>query len=199
MSKKNIYLIRHGEIETNGQKRYIGVIDLPLNINGIAQAMELKTFFQDVSLGKIYCSDLQRAVQTAEIIAERKFTQIEKCSELREINMGNWEGKSFRQIKEKFPKEYYARLDEIENFKPNGGESFKECQLRAMNIFSRIAKADSENIIIIAHAGINRSIIASLLGVPLKNIFKFQQNYGCINKIIFDGTNYKLSYINYSI
>jgi len=196
MSKKNIYLIRHGEIETYGEKRYIGVIDLPLNINGIAQANKLKIFFQDISLDKIYSSDLQRSVQTAEIIANKRFTQIEKLSELREINMGNWEGKSFREIKEKFPKEFISHLDEIENFKPNGGESFKECQLRAMNIFSKIAKADSENIVIVAHAGINRSIIAYLLGVPLKNIFKFQQNYGCINKIIFDGVNYKLSYIN---
>ena len=199
MSKKNIYLLRHGEIETNGERRYIGIIDLPLNINGFAQANKLKIFFQDVSLDKIYCSNLKRCVQTAEIIAKKRFTQIEMLSELREINMGEWEGKSFREIKEKFPKEFISRLDEIENFKPNGGESFKECQLRAMNIFDIIVKADSENIVIVAHAGINRSIIASLLGVPLKNIFKFEQQYGCINKIIFDGINYKLSYINYFI
>lgn len=199
MSKKNIYLIRHGEIETNGENRYIGVIDLPLNINGIAEAKKLKVFFQDVSLDKIYCSDLQRSVQTAEIIAEKKITQIEKLSELREINMGNWEGKTFREIKEKFPKEFNARLDEIENFKPNGGESFKECQLRAISIFNKIAETNNKNVVIVAHAGINRSILAYLLGMPLKNIFKFQQNYGCINKIVFDGVNYKLSYINYFV
>jgi alpha-ribazole phosphatase len=197
MKSKNIYLIRHGEIGIAGEKRYIGVLDLPLNTNGILQAKKLKVFFNDVKLDKMFCSNLQRSVQTAQIILEEKSIQIEKIVKLREINMGNWEGKLFKEIKEKFPSEFKSRLDEIEDFKPSGGESFKDCQIRAINIFSSIAKGEGQNIAIVAHAGINRGIIAYLLGVPLKNIFKFGQHYGCINKIIFDGDNFKLSYMNY--
>lgn len=199
MKSKNIYLIRHGEIGISGEKRYIGVLDLPLNINGNLQAQKLNVFFENIDLDKIYCSDLQRSLQTAEIIAGKKVVKIEKFKELREINMGNWEGKLFKEINVKYPIEFRTRLDEIENFKPVGGESFKECQLRAISIFSTLAKEDGENIAIVAHAGINRSIIAYILGVPLKNIFKFEQHYGCINKIIFDGVNFKLSYLNYFI
>ena len=140
MKSKNIFLIRHGEIGVSGQKRYIGVTDLPLNISGVLQANKLKIFFEGVSLDQIFCSDLQRSVQTAQIIATNKNIEIKKLEELREINMGNWEGKSFKEIKEKFPSEFITRLDKIENFKTYGGESFRQCQLRAINIFSEIAK-----------------------------------------------------------
>lgn len=199
MNSKNIYLIRHGEIGIPGVKRYIGVLDLPLNLSGNLQAHKLNEFFKNINIDKIYCSDLQRSFQTAQIIAQKKVVKIEKLVLLREINMGNWEGKSFKEIKKKFPTEFRTRLNEIENFKPAGGESFKECQIRAISIFSTLAKEDFKNIAIVAHAGFNRSIIAYILGTPLKNIFKFEQHYGCINKIIFDGVNFKLSYLNYFI
>jgi len=195
--KKNIYLIRHGEIESTGEKSYIGIKDVKLSINGITQAEKLRDFFSRVPIDKIYCSDLIRSVETAKIINKNGNIQIFKENDLSEINMGSWEGKSFKEIKTKFPDEFVRRIKEIETFKPDGGESFKECRERAVNAFTKISGESFENIIILAHAGVNKMIISYILGIPINNIFKFRQDYSCINKISIDESSYKIDYINY--
>ncbi|MDV3429069.1 MAG: alpha-ribazole phosphatase [Bacillota bacterium] len=195
--KKTIYLLRHGEIESEGSKRYIGIKDVRLSMNGIYQAEMLQHFFSSISIDKIYCSSLIRTVETAKIINEHRNVQIVKDEGLREINMGIWEGKTFDEIKAKFPDEFERRIKEIDTFKPAGGESFKECRERAVSVFKRISGESFENIIITAHAGVNRSIISDILGVPVDNIFKFKQDYGCINKITIDKSGEKIDYINY--
>ncbi len=197
MKKKNIYLIRHGEIYTAKEKTYIGILDIPLNREGILQAKKLKDFFSHINIDKIYSSDLIRSVQTANIIMEDRSMKLIELSELREINMGNWEGKTFKEIKEKYEDLFEFRMENIKDFKPQNGESFGECRKRAMDIFNKIAKSDGYNILIVAHAGVNRVIIASLLGIPIKDLFIFKQDYGCINKITYNNNKYTLEYINY--
>lgn len=200
MNRKTVYLIRHGDIDTLGEKRYIGILDIPLSAEGIAQAGKLKEYFRDMSIDKIYCSNLVRTVQTAQIITENKNIQISEHKELREINMGDWEGKAFSEIKKQYPEEFKNRAENIEEFRPRNGESFGQCRNRAMDIFNKIVREDEKNIIIIAHAGINRVILSSLLGIPMNNIFNFSQNYGCINKIsFFTETDYRVEYMNYTL
>lgn len=195
--KKTIYLLRHGEIESAGEKRFIGIKDVSLSMNGIYQAEMLQHFFNNIYIDKIYCSSLTRTIQTAKIINENRDIQLVKEDNLREINMGIWEGKTFEEIKTKFPHEFERRIKEIDTFKPAGGESFIECRERAVSVFKRISGESFESIIITAHAGINRSIISDILGIPINNIFKFKQDYGCINKITIDKSAEKIDYINY--
>jgi len=195
--KKTIYLIRHGEIESAGEKRYIGIKDVKLSAYGIYQAKKLQHFFSDIYIDKIYCSSLTRTIETAKIIKAYKNIQLVEEDNLREINMGSWEGKTFNEIKTKFPDEFERRIKEIDTFKPAGGESFKECRERAVSVFKRISQESFENIIVTSHAGINRSIISDILGMPVNNIFKLKQDYGCINKITIDKSAEKIDCINY--
>lgn len=196
MEKKVIYLIRHGEIYTSGEKTYIGISDIPLSIKGIDQAKKLRAYFSNIHIDKIYSSDLKRNIQTSDMIVENRNLQVIKLKELREINMGSWEGKTFTEIRAKYPEDFKNRIKNIEGFKPEEGESFTECKKRAVAIFNKITKMEGKNILIVAHAGINRVIIADILEIPLKNIFKLKQNYGCINKISFYRNEYKIEYIN---
>lgn len=197
MSKKTIYLIRHGEIESAGEKRYIGIKDVALSMNGIIQAGKLKDFLNDIDINRIYCSDLRRSIETSRIIAGNKNINIIKIKELREINMGSWEGKTFKEIKARFPVEFEKRINEIGTFKADGGESFLQCQKRVVKIFKRISHEAVDNIAIVAHAGVNRMIISYILHIPINDIFKFSQDYGCINKIVFNENNYRIEYMNY--
>lgn len=196
MSKKNIYLIRHGEIQCGREKMYIGVSDIQLSNVGIDQAYKLKHFFESINVNKLYCSDLKRTVETSRIISESTNLKVTALNELREINMGDWEGKTFKEIKLKFPDEFQRRIKEVGSFKPNGGESFYQVQKRAVGAFQKICKSDDENILVVAHAGVNRSIISWILQIPMENIFRFKQDYGCINKIVCNETGYNIEYIN---
>lgn len=200
MKCKTVYLLRHGQINTSGKKRYIGILDIPLSEEGIIQANKLKEYFSSICVDKIYSSSLIRSVQTAHIIGGAENMQVSVMDELKEINMGDWEGKSFDEIRNKYPEEFKNRMENIEAFRPENGESFGQCKKRAWDIFSKIISSDESNIIIVAHAGINRVILASLLGIPMNNIFKFKQDYGCINKIRFlNERDYSVEYINYTL
>ncbi|TGE34430.1 alpha-ribazole phosphatase [Desulfosporosinus sp. Sb-LF] len=196
MGKKLIYLARHGDIGLGRDKRYIGQSDLPLSALGVKQATLLKEIFSRMPLDNIYCSDLERAQQTAEIISSAHSIIPTARVELRELNMGDWEGKLFSEIRAKNPQEFEKRGKDIANYCSPEGESFSDCSKRVIPIFESLAQSNENTILIIGHAGINRVILCRVLGIPLENVFRFEQSYGCVNLISKDGLMYRLKYLN---
>jgi len=196
MDKKLIYLVRHGDIGLGRDKRYIGQSDLPLSTLGRKQATLLKEIFRRVPLDNIYCSDIGRVQQTADIIASAHQSVPIARVELRELYMGDWEGKPFSEIRAKYPKEFKERGEDIANYSPPEGESFSDCYRRVIPVFESLAKSDETTILIVGHAGVNRVILCHVLGIPLENVFRLEQNYGCVNLIYKEGFEYRLKYLN---
>ena len=98
--QRKIYLVRHGAVQREGNgKRFIGQLDLPLSCEGIQQIQRLKAELHDAQLSAVFCSDLKRSVETAAILTEMspELTPIQK-PELREINLGEWEGLTFDEV-----------------------------------------------------------------------------------------------------
>lgn len=159
----------------------------------------MKEILSKVSLDKIYCSDLGRARQTAEIIASAHSILPTVCPELRELNMGDWEGSFFSEIRIKYPKEFIERGANIAAFSPPRGESFLECYKRVIPFFDTLTQGDAAKILIVGHAGLNRVILCHVLGIPLDSVFRLEQNYGCLNLICQAGSKYRLKYLNYRL
>jgi len=199
MAKKLIYLVRHGDIGLGRDKRYIGRSDPTLSALGKKQATLLKEQFSRVPLDNIYCSDIGRAQQTAGIIASAHHIVPIAHVELQELNMGDWEGKTFSEIKAKYPKEFKARGEDIANYSPPLGESFFDCYKRVIPVFESLAKSDETTILIVGHAGVNRVILCRVLGISLENVFRLEQSYGCINLICKEGSEYRLKYLNHTV
>lgn len=183
---RKIYLIRHGKIDFGGERHYIGTTDLSLSNDGIEQAKKLKRYFSVIDIEKAYISPLKRCVETSKIILEGRNIDRIFIDGLKEIHLGEWENKSFDHIKSRFPEEYKKRGNHIDTFAPTGGESFYQLQKRVMPIFEEIIKTTYGNILIIAHAGVNRVILSELFKIPLKEIMKIYQPYGCVNKLFLD-------------
>lgn len=198
MDKKLLYLVRHGDIGLGRDKRYIGQSDLPLSALGKKQAIQLKEMFTRVPLDNIYCSDLERSQQTAEIIASNHKIIPSVHVELRELNMGDWEGKLFSEIKTKFPKEFKERGKSIAMSRSPKGESFFDCSKRVIPLFESLAQSKESTVLIIGHAGINRIILCRVLGIPLEYVFRIDQSYGCLNLISKEGSEYRLKYLNHN-
>jgi probable phosphoglycerate mutase len=176
---EEIYLVRHGHIDTGGIKRYIGLTDLPLDELGIKQAQQLSEFFKAFPVKHIFTSPLGRCVQTTQIISKNY-----KCVEgLREINMGKWENVPMIEIRTCYPDAFKERGYDIEHFTPPKGESFKELSKRVMKAFNDIICNYDGKVLIVAHAGVNRVILRELLGVDFQDIFNISQPYGCVNRI----------------
>lgn len=199
MDRKLIYLIRHGDIGLGSDKRYIGQTDLPLSVLGGKQATLLKELFSHVPLEKIVCSDLVRAQQTADIIASAHLIVPRAHVELGELNMGEWEGKTFSEIRTKYPEEFKERGEDLENYTPPLGESFSDCSKRVIPVFESLAQSDASTLLIVGHASVNRIILCHVLGIPIVNVFRLEQSYGCCNLICNKGSHYRLNYLNNTV
>ena len=205
-----LYLVRHGSIETGDTKRYHGSMDVPLLEEGVEQMKEAcglitrylaalasakqQTYLKDIhdpkesspELTAIYCSDLQRAIRSAEIVAEPHRLDPIQVPALRERNFGVWEGMTFAEIKEKYPLEFDAWAGNPVKYSPIGGESTLDVGLRVTRAAENIvASHPGENIAIIAHGGVNRIILCEIMGIPFENIFRIEQDYAAVNIIEF--------------
>ncbi|WP_052329707.1 histidine phosphatase family protein [Thermicanus aegyptius] len=90
--------VRHGRTAANVMKRYIGHLDEPLDEVGVDQADRLAEAFRDFPITRIYSSDLRRAQATASAIAQVHQQNPILTPALRELNFGDWEGKSYEEI-----------------------------------------------------------------------------------------------------
>ncbi|HOR86556.1 MAG TPA: histidine phosphatase family protein, partial [Bacillota bacterium] len=133
-------------------------------------------------------SPLIRCMQTSEIILKDRNIEIMQVDALKEINMGEWEYKTFDYVKSRFPQQYEKRGIYMDCFVPPGGESFEQLQKRVMPAFDEIIGSSNGNILIVAHAGVNRVILSKLMAFPLKDIMKLSQPYGCVNILHMDKT-----------
>ena len=181
MKDRTIYLVRHGMLQIQDDlKRFIGQEDVPLNEEGVKQANSLRQRLEYEIIEAIYCSDLSRSLQTAGIIAGKRNIPVIPRKDLREISLGEWEGKSFDEIIGWSPDEFRARGEDIVNYCIPGGESFAECSDRVISAFHDILTSSSGNVLISGHAGVNRLILCHVSGIPLNNLLTIKQDYGCL-------------------
>jgi broad specificity phosphatase PhoE len=134
----------------------------------------------------VYCSTLSRAIKSAEIIAAPHGLVPEKVHALRERSFGIWEGMSFTEIKEKYPAEFEAWAGNPLKYSPINGENTLEVSVRVVHALEEVlARHINHNIAIVAHGGVNRLILCHIMGIPLENIFRIEQDYAAVNVIEF--------------
>jgi broad specificity phosphatase PhoE len=212
-----LYLMRHGETEGNGAKRYLGAIDAPLSREGEEQVQKKAGLLSehlsrtgvsrylsylrdihgsagaDVPSGKdaarlqaVYCSSLGRAIRSAEILASHFGLSPIIDPALRERSFGIWDGMSFSEIRERYPEEFSSWARNPLKYSPIGGETTNEVRDRAIRSTEKILQVHrGQSIAVLAHGGINRIILCHVLGMPLENIFRIEQDHAAINIIEF--------------
>jgi len=194
-----IYLLRHGEIESDGIRRLLGQTDVRLSPKGLDQARYWRDAFSEIPFGGIYASDLSRCAETARIVAAGISAEIHYLSELREIHLGKLEGLAVDDFRERFRDEWETRGRDIARFVPEGGESFSGLQKRVVPVFQEISSRHEGNVLIITHAGVNRVILCHILEMPLSNLFRIEQSYGCLNLLESIGNSFRVIGMNLSV
>lgn len=173
---RRIYLIRHGQTKQHDEKMFIGRYDVPLEEGAEKSIKEMADKLAE-AIGdgvqkdnplKIYTSPLKRAVQTAEIISG-VLGDIELCmrDDLQEISLGDWDGLSIREVKEKYPEEYDRRGRDMFAFKTgNKTENFYDVQYRAVKVLRQILESDdSKALVIVTHSAVIRALENNLKGM----------------------------------
>lgn len=180
-----IYLLRHGEIATQG--RMIGQTDVQLTDLGREQYHTIAQYLQSQNLEMVYHSPLHRCSESAQIIHQHCNIPTRVESLLTEINLGLWDGMNKSDIQQRYSKEFAERAANWAHFRPPQGESFSDLQQRAWQGFEKcITNHHHKRIAIVSHAGVNRTLLAQIHGIPLADIFSIEQNYGCINILEID-------------
>lgn len=183
-TKTRIYLLRHGEVAGAGTPRYNGQADVALTEHGLDQYHALKERFAGMPLSACYTSDLSRCLRGAEVLASQFGLAPVRKRELRELHIGIWQGMSWTEIQASYPGQWQARLNDLVNYRVPQGENLVDLNGRVMPVIGEIvAKHQGEDVLVVAHGGVNRVILLNAIGAPLSSLFSIEQNYACLNII----------------
>ncbi|BBH66745.1 bifunctional RNase H/acid phosphatase [Actinoplanes sp. OR16] len=161
-----IALVRHGATPFTAQGRYSGRGDVPLTDEGEAQAMaaagRVAGIFRDVEA--VLCSPLARCVRTAELIAaEAGGVPVTVMDDLIECDFGDWEGKTFAEVQERWPAEMSAWLAST-SVAPPGGESFQAVAKRVRAAMATVLRAyPGKAVVIVSHVSPIKLILRDAL------------------------------------
>jgi broad specificity phosphatase PhoE len=180
-----LYLARHGETEWNRIGRWQGATDIPLSEVGRAQARLLADRLRDRRIARVHASQLSRAFETAQIIADRLAAPAPIADpRLRERGYGAFEGLTREECAERFPGVWEQYLTDRRAVPP-GAEPQAEVIERITAALTEIAtdpggQSESGAILVISHGGVIRSFIHATTGVvppPLENVAVFRLGF----------------------
>jgi broad specificity phosphatase PhoE len=161
-----LILIRHGETPWNKEGRIQGLSDIELNEAGIEQARRLALFLKDSDIGAVHASPLKRAYRTAEIINSFHQRKIEVHPELMEMDQGDFEGLSFKELMA-CEKEFIHRwIADPASVRMPHGESLVELQKRAWPPIEKIIGGD-QNAVVVSHNFTIAAILCHLRNISL--------------------------------
>ena len=148
-------IVRHGETAWNAEHRVQGQLDIPLNNIGLRQAQAVGRALKDERFDAIYSSDLVRARQTADPIANILSMKILLEKDLRERHYGIFERLTYAEVKIRYPEDY-ARFEARDpEYAFRTGESLKDFYARSIAVVSRIAEANhGKNVLVFTHGGV---------------------------------------------
>jgi len=179
-----IYLIRHGETTNAGEICFNGHYDVDLSKTGLKQSLCIAESLKIAPIKAVYSSDLKRTQIGAKYIADKHNLRHIPYKELRELAFGDWEGLSVADINRKHPGRLKERLNNLELFHVEGGESFFQLRDRVIPKFKAIiAEHPGDTIVIFCHGGVIRTILAHILKISIKNLFRMNQPYASVNII----------------
>ena len=155
-----LYIVRHGETEWNVIKRFQGQLNTPLTEKGIKKLKETGKELEDVTFEEVYTSELERTVNSAEIILnenrgyKNKKRNLKKLAELNEVHFGVWQGLKYEEVFLKYPEEANNYFYNVKNYKAENveAENLKDALERFLKGINKILDSHkSGNILVVTH------------------------------------------------
>lgn len=149
-----IWLVRHGQTDWNLNRRFQGQTDIPLNESGLQQAEVLAQKLRFEKFDAIYSSDLQRASQTADSVAQRLNLPVIHDPRLREICQGEWEGLCLDEVIDQYKVDPTIEQRDPVYSRAPGGESVAEVEARMAEAAAEIARNYPKGKVLIVSHGV---------------------------------------------
>lgn len=183
---KTFYLVRHGETAATKKKQICGSSDEPLSKEGAYQAEVLADWFADIQIDSVFSSPLIRCAQSADMLAKAvKKSMYYKHSGLVEKKEGDWEGKTYWQIRDEDSKLWEKWSNDPINVAAPGGETVKDFVARVGRAWKDIRENPNcgNKTILSTHAGVVRAMMIHALDIPVENFFRIDVPLGSVTRV----------------
>ena len=192
-----LLLTRHGQTDWNIAGRYQGQSDVPLNQTGQTQAAQIAKRLSTETIHAIYTSDLSRAVNTAQAIADFHQLEIKKDTRLRELSFGDWEGMTYKEMSAHSPVLFSKWMTDSMNISTPNGETLAQLAARVKSAFDQI-KDDhkDQTVLVVSHSGALQSLLAVTLGVDLNRYWQFRVSQASLSELIVQEDAVTLNLLN---
>lgn len=189
-----LIFIRHGQTDWNVQGKIQGSYDSELNDTGIKQAMSLseKLLNLNYKFSKIYSSPQKRALKTAEILSKSSNVDYISVKDLQEMNMGKWEGLSWKEVEKIYPNEYKEWYLNRRYTKTPDGESYQDMLERVLKAIHKIINENNEDVVIVSHSAVIMCLQCYVTNTPFNDMLKFKTKNANITEIdsnLFNSNN----------
>ena len=191
-----ILLIRHGENDWVGNRLAGRLPDIHLNKTGLCQAENLATTLKDLPIKAIYSSPLERAMETAQPLSSIKNLEISICDELSEINFGDWQGKTIKQLRRlKLWKTVQEKPSQMQF--PNG-ESLADAQLRLVQCINMISNnhESTDLVACFSHSDSIRLLVNYYFSMPLDCLQRIHINTASVTVLMLVKDHISIPYVN---
>jgi broad specificity phosphatase PhoE len=174
-----LLVVRHGQTDFNTERRYQGAIDVALNATGVRQAEALVQRLPMDEIDVIVSSPLERALQTARIIAQTLPRDVQVMEHFRERSVGVYEGLTPEEVKAKYPGLWEQRLTRQMNQTPPGGETIMEVGCRVLEGLAQLKQQHSnKTVLLVAHAFVARVIYGIINRVSDEQFYSYRLENG---------------------
>ena len=169
-----LYVIRHGKTDWNAKYKIQGLTNIPLNEEGRQMARDAAVEYKDVHVDVCFCSPLDRARETAEILFEGRDVPVIVDERLHEMSFGICEGIENVFEKPECPL-YLFFMDPEKYAAPEGAESFEQLFTRTGDFLREKVYPlleEKKDVVIVGHGAMNNSIVCQVKNIPLKDFWK---------------------------
>ena len=178
-----LYFARHGETDWNVKRLIQGTTDTDLNENGRRQAQALAESLAVKGITRVYTSPLRRAADTGRFVAEKLGIPCIQKDGLQELDLGDWEGHSWDEVKTGWKEQYEYRLANIADVPPPGGESYMQLAERVIKAVKEILAETDGDTLIVSHGGTIQITLGVINGTSLYTLSK---DYPVPNTCLFE-------------
>jgi alpha-ribazole phosphatase len=181
-----LFLTRHGQTDWNIAGRYQGQSDVPLNQAGQWQAEQIANRLSRETIHAIYSSDLSRAVDTAQKIAnmQKENPTFQKDSRWRELSFGDWEGLTYKEMSAHSPDLFSRWMVDPENISTPNGETLIQLSERVKSVFDEIKNNhQDQTVLVVGHSGSLQTLLAATLGVELNRYWQFRISQASLSEL----------------
>lgn len=185
--QRKLYLVRHAESLWNSERRVQGTcLEVPLSAVGRAQATLLGARLRALAVSAFYSSDARRAMETAQL-ALGDGRQFHVDPSLRELSLGEWEGRLIADIRRETPEKIETWYRKPSAAAVEGAEDLVSFRTRAVRAIDRIlASHGGDDVAVVSHGGFICSYLTWTLGMSVDDLWSFSLPNASITTIVID-------------